>query len=199
MIEYTVGVDEAGRGPLAGPVAVGVARVPAGFDWALVPGVGDSKQLQAEDREAIFRLTWQLRLQGELCWSVALVGASVIDKRGIVPAIALAMRRALERAAPEPHTCQVLLDGALVAPPRYKSQATIIKGDATEPAIGLASILAKVTRDRYMIKLSSDQPYSKYSFDVHKGYGTQAHRQCIRAYGLSPEHRKTYCKNIAVL
>jgi ribonuclease HII len=196
---FVVGVDEAGRGPLAGPVAVGVARVPAGFDWGLIPGVGDSKQLSAENRKAIFRRAWQLRRQGELHWSVALVGASIIDERGIVPAIRLAMRRALLRAAPHPNTCQVLLDGALSAPTKYESQTTIIKGDATEPVIGLASILAKVTRDRYMARKGAEPPFAPYQFSTHKGYGTKAHRALIRTHGLSPEHRQTYCKNIVVL
>ena len=194
-----VGIDEAGRGPLAGPVAVGVVRVPVGFDWALVPGVGDSKQLKAEDRDAIFRQAWQLRRRGACYWSVALVGLSIIDTRGIVPAIEIAMRRALRRAAPEPHTCQVLLDGALIAPPQYENQTTIIKGDATEPVIGLASVLAKVTRDRYMVRIAAEPQFAPYQFATHKGYGTKAHRECIKKLGLSPEHRSTYCKNILIL
>lgn len=221
----TVGIDEAGRGPLAGPVAVGVAAVPAGFEWARVlPGVGDSKKLKPEDREAIFRRAATLRQAGELDYAVAMVGSLVIDRKGIVPAIDLALTRALTRLttgdlrrdrAQEEMVIQ--LDGGLRVPERVfqkmqnssfatnqtgfeagertVTQETIIKGDVSEPAIGLASIVAKVTRDRYMERMATRYP--AYGFAEHKGYGTKAHRAAITAHGLCEIHRQTFCTNIS--
>ena len=222
---YMIGIDEAGRGPLAGPVAVGVAAVPAGFDWAAVlPGVEDSKQMKPKDREAIFGRARELRTAGELDFAVAMVGPPVIDRMGIVPAINLALTRALTRLITGDsrqdlaHSEIVIkLDGGLRVPERVfqkmqnsslatsqtslgmgevaVTQETIIKGDASEPVIGLASIVAKVTRDRYMERMSTR--YLAYGFAEHKGYGTKAHRAAITAHGLCELHRHTFCKNIS--
>ncbi|MCA9354198.1 MAG: ribonuclease HII [Candidatus Kaiserbacteria bacterium] len=194
--KWLVGVDEAGRGPLAGPVSVGVVVVPASFDWGLIEGVGDSKQIKPEKREALFRRAQDLRHHRKLDFAVAMVGSSVIDEKGISYAIKLAMNRCIKRLELDPATCRIRLDGSLHAPTEY-SQETIIKGDATEPAIGLASIVAKVTRDKYMTKMA--RRYTQYGFEQHMGYGTKAHRQAIAERGKCPIHRASYCKNIKTL
>ena len=195
--KYLVGIDEAGRGPLAGPVSVGVVVVPADFSWdKQLPGVDDSKKMKPEDREAIFVLAKELRYRGELDFAVSMIGAPFIDEHGITKAINLAMARAIHWLELSPTDVSIRLDGSLSAAPRYK-QATIIKGDALYPEIGLASICAKVTRDAYMTRVA--RKYAHYGFEIHKGYGTKAHRDAIARYGKSPIHRATYCKNIKVL
>jgi ribonuclease HII len=193
-MKWLVGVDEAGRGPLAGPVAVGVAVVPIDFDWAVLPGVGDSKALKPKDREAIFLLAGKLREAGVLNFKVSASSHTVIDREGIVFAVNQAMSRALASLKIEPMECLVLLDGALRAPSSFKRQRTIIKGDAIEKVIGLASILAKVTRDRHMVQIASKYP--AYDFDIHKGYGTKKHRDLIIKHGLSNIHRRSFCRHI---
>lgn len=188
---YLIGIDEAGRGPLAGPVSVGVAVVPIDFDFSVFAGVKDSKQLSATQRVA-----WLVRMRREkfLRYATVLVSAQVIDKRGITYAIRKAMSRALDRLALDPNKCVVLLDGSLHAPSLYKHQTTIIKGDVTEQIISLASIAAKVRRDRHMIALA--KKYPDYGFEIHKGYGTRMHRERIMTCGISPVHRRTFLKKI---
>tara|TARA_B100000508_G_scaffold69685_1_gene54444 strand:+ start:1145 stop:1729 length:585 start_codon:yes stop_codon:yes gene_type:complete len=190
--KFHIGIDEAGRGPLAGPVAVGVVKVPAGFDWGLIEGVNDSKVLKPEKREALFRRAQELRHIGQLDFAVAQVGPSYIDNNGIVSAIKLAMLRCIKRLDLNPAEVSIRLDGSLSAPLQYK-QATIIKGDSLWPEIGLASIAAKVTRDKYMERIA--RKYTQYDFEEHKGYGTKAHREAIQKYGKCPIHRVSYCKN----
>ncbi|MCF7816027.1 MAG: ribonuclease HII [Candidatus Pacebacteria bacterium] len=193
-LKYIFGIDEAGRGPLAGPVAVGVACVPVDFDWRLIPGVNDSKKVTEKNRFAIFLRAKMLRKQKIINFSVSLVGASVIDRIGITQAVALGISRSLHKLALDPSTADVRLDGLLEAPHEYKHQKTIIKGDQKEKAIGLASIVAKVTRDRYMVRTASRYP--QYHFGIHKGYGTLVHRNLIKKIGMSALHRKTFCRNL---
>lgn len=194
MKKWCIGIDEAGRGPLAGPVSVGVACVPTDFDWDQLSGVNDSKKLTEKKREEIFLLAKLLEKEGKLELAVSLVGAEVIDSAGIVPSIRLAMERALGRLTANPKECSVKLDGGLRATEQYTDQETIIKGDSKEKVIGLASIVAKVTRDRYMVKISGQ--YKEYDFATHKGYGTKKHREAILAHGISKLHRKSFCKNL---
>jgi len=213
---FEIGIDEAGRGPLAGPVAVGVVLVPINFDWNLISGVNDSKQLSAEKRKALFRRAKELQKQNKLQYAVSMVSANIIDQRGIVSAVNLAMSRALKKilsssAIPreplEKGTRQglvlekviVKLDGSLYAPAKFIHQETIVKGDAKEKVIGLASIMAKVTRDRYMEKLAKKPQFRAYDFARHKGYGTEIHRIAIAKNGLSTEHRVNYCGRIKVV
>jgi ribonuclease HII len=190
-MKYLVGIDEVGRGPLAGPVAIGIVKVPATFDWRLIPGVTDSKKLTSSERARIMKVAQDLRHRGLLDFTVAQVGASVIDEAGISVAIRQAMVRAITRLGLKPSDTSFRLDGSLYAPPEFK-QATIIKGDALYPEIGLASIVAKETRDAYMRRIA--RRYPRYGFAEHMGYGTAAHRTAIRTYGLSPIHRVTYCR-----
>ena len=194
--KYYIGVDEAGRGPLAGPVSVGVVRIPADFDWELVPEVNDSKKISEKKREVIFELTNELVKQGFLTYSAMLVSAKSIDEKGIVPAIKRAMEAAFAELELDAKECFVKLDGSLHAPTEFE-QETIIKGDSKERVIGLASIMAKVKRDRYMVEVSEEYP--EYGLAGHKGYGTKAHREAIAKHGFSPIHRRSYCKNIKLL
>jgi ribonuclease HII len=189
---YIAGVDEAGRGPLAGPVAVGVAVVPQGFDWRQMPGVGDSKKVSPENREAIFRRASALRRTGALDFRVALISHTVIDRIGITHAVERGIAQCFKRLPLDPATTFVRLDGLLKAPVDFKQQKTIIKGDAKEKIIGLASICAKVMRDTYMVRAA--QKYSKYGFEIHKGYGTMSHRTALQKHGLSAIHRRSFCK-----
>ncbi len=193
-IKNIVGVDEAGRGPLAGPVAVGVVIVPVNFDWNLIPGVGDSKKVSVKNREAIFHRAHELKKQGILNFAVSLIDAYTIDTIGITRSVALGIQNGFTELACDPETTDVKLDGLLKAPAEFMMQETIIKGDAKEKVIGLASILAKVTRDMHMVHVASDYP--EYKFEIHKGYGTKVHREAIEKFGLSDIHRKTFCTRI---
>ncbi len=224
-IFYEIGVDEAGRGPLAGPVAVGLVLIAADFDWSLLPGVGDSKKVSEKNRERIYKEALRLTKAGKLWCTVEMASAKAIDKQGIAVVIRecidkglkeLSTRRDLElpktlkkpRGSHEPSSrprlvldwreVLVKLDGSLRAPEYCVQQETIIKGDAQEKVIGLASILAKVTRDAYMCRLANKPTFAPYQFPKHKGYGTALHRRLIAQNGLSPEHRASYCKNIKV-
>ncbi len=192
-MKWLVGVDEAGRGPLAGPVTVGLVKVPVDFDWELIPGVNDSKKISEKKREAIFKRAKELAEQGLIEYSVKSVSASSIDSKGIVPGIKRAIESGIEELNLSPTEVFIKLDGSLKAPEEFE-QETIIKGDSKEQVIGLASILAKVTRDAYMTNIA--EQYPEYNFAQHKGYGTKAHIAAIRDNGFSAIHRKSYCKNI---
>lgn len=186
-----VGIDEAGRGPLAGPVAVGAFAVGAGFDMRQLFGIRDSKTLSAKQREKWYgNLT---RMEG-VRWSVAMTSNTVIDRIGIVPSVGRALGRALAKVVDDPSITKVLLDGGLKAPAEYTDQQTIIHGDTTEPLIAAAAILAKVTRDRYMVHQAKKFPL--YGFDQHMGYGTRQHREAIVTHGPCRLHRETFCENI---
>jgi len=200
--KYIIGVDEAGRGPLAGPVAVGVVLVPAKFNWKSLPGVGDSKALSEKKREVVYETAEALASAVGVVPVVVFKTAKEIDKRGIAvvirEAVVEGIYEVVSRAGVKPAECLVLLDGGLKAPAEFVHQETIIKGDAKEPVIGLASIFAKVSRDSYMTKLSKKAKYKPYDFATHKGYGTKGHRMAAIEHGLSPEHRVSFCRNIAL-
>lgn len=191
MKKILIGVDEAGRGPLAGPVAVGIVAVPKRFNIRKAfPGVGDSKALTEKKREELYEVAVGLKKAGTITFCVRFASASVIDSIGISKAVRKSVWSGVLKLAPEADTAHVLLDGLLSAPPEYL-QKTIIKGDATEPVISLASIIAKVSRDRLMHRLAKEYP--EYGFEVHKGYGTKKHLDAISKFGLSEIHRRTYC------
>lgn len=187
---YILGVDEAGRGPVAGPVSVGVVRVEEGFDiLAAFPGLNDSKKLTEKKREALFALLQEEMKKGTVVCRVYLASAASIDLKGIVPCIRGSLTKGIETLLPIPNEGKVYLDGSLSAPKQYE-QETIIGGDGLVPAIMLASVAAKVTRDRYMVKLAEAHP--AYGFAQHKGYGTKTHYEAIAAHGLCLEHRRTF-------
>lgn len=193
-MKWLVGVDEAGRGPLAGPVAVGVAVVPMDFDWDLILGVGDSKKVTPKNREVVFQRAHELKTESVIDFKVSLISVSIIDTKGITYAVRLGIQKCLDSLNLDPETCDVRLDGLLKAPEEFLTQATIIKGDSKEKSIGLASIMAKVTRDRYMERLSLKHP--EYGFANHKGYGTKTHCEMILKHGMTPFHRHTFCANL---
>ena len=195
-MKYIVGVDEAGRGPLAGPVTVGLVKIPADFDWALVPGVRDSKKISEKKRDVIYKIVLTLHVQKKLSYVVKSVSAKSIDAKGIAPAIRRAIAAGIDDLECDPADTFIKLDGSLRAPAEF-TQETIIKGDDKEQVIGLASIMAKVTRDRYMVQ--QDAQYPKYGFAAHKGYGTKLHMAAIANHGFTPIHRRSYCKNIHLL
>lgn len=174
------GVDEAGRGPLAGPV---VAAAVILDELNPIAGLADSKKLSARQREALFD---EIRAKA-LCCSIALASVEEIDELNILHATMLAMRRAVEGLRLKPSLVQV--DGNRVPPLQVPAQA-IVKGDAKVKAISAASILAKVHRDRLCDELHLAHP--QYGFDGHKGYPTADHLAALRAHGATPHHRRSF-------
>jgi len=194
MTKFLIGIDEAGRAPLAGPVAVGAAMVRPGFDWSLVGGVRDSKKMTPQARSKFFRLMRALSREGQLRFAVAYASHSVIDEEGITAAVRHAIAQALRHLKADPNECSVFLDGLLAAPEEYKRQHTIIGGDDILPLISLAAIAAKVSRDRLMVRAAKRFP--RYGFESHKGYGTRRHCAALQQFGMCDIHRRTYCKQI---
>ncbi|MDP2593718.1 MAG: ribonuclease HII [bacterium] len=187
-----LGVDEAGRGPLAGPVAVGVVAVVERFDVALeFPGVADSKVLSEKRREALFEMLVARVALGDARFEVAWGSEGDIDTRGIAVVIREAIARGVNHLAEASDEGQtfIMLDGALRAPAEYR-QRTIIGGDASVPLISLASIAAKVSRDRLMVALAPRYP--AYDFARHKGYGTKGHYAALALHGPCAIHRRSY-------
>jgi ribonuclease HII len=192
-----VGVDEAGRGPIAGPVSVGVVAVAERFDLlAAFPGLNDSKQLSEKKREKLFELLAEHARVGDVQFHVEFSSAAMIDEKGIVPAVRAALDIGVRKLLPDAGNGKVFLDGALRAPSEYE-QETIIGGDGIVPAIMLASVVAKVMRDRLMVQGIAPQ-FPAYNFEKHKGYGTAAHYAAIKEHGLCPEHRRSFLKNFKV-
>ncbi len=178
------GIDEAGRGPLAGPVYAAAVILPVGLE---IPGLNDSKKLTEKKREELFDII----TEKAVACSIASATAKEIDEINILQATFLAMKRAQEGLnIPADYA---LIDGNRM-PPLAIDGETIIKGDAKSPSIAAASILAKVSRDRYMYEL--DKQFPQYCFAKHKGYGTKLHYECIEKYGISEHHRLTFLKNI---
>ena len=192
-MSYVVGIDEAGRGPLAGPVAVGAVSIPANFNKRFFQSIRDSKKLTPKDRELWFQLALEARKKGELDFRVSLVSERVIDRKGISYAIRLGIKRSLT-TLDVPEDSQIFLDGGIRAPAKFTHQLTVVKGDEKIPVISLASIMAKVVRDKKMVKLSKKFP--KFGFDIHKGYGTRMHITAIRKYGPTELHRRTFLKRL---
>jgi len=211
--QYLVGIDEVGRGPLAGPVAVGAVVIKLNSkneirnskqilnfkfkNFKLPKCIKDSKKLSEKKREEWLGGIKELKEKGDLDYYVSFVGNKKIDERGIVHCIRLAIKNSLKKLKINPMKTIVLLDGGLKAPEEFTHQRTIIKGDEKEPIISLASIAAKVARDRKMATCSKKFP--QYGFDIHKGYGTALHCLKIRENGLSELHRKSFCKKFANL
>lgn len=180
LVGLLAGVDEAGRGPLAGPV---VAAAVILDELNPIAGLADSKKLTARQREALFD---EIRAKA-LCSSIALASVQEIDELNILHATMLAMRRAVEGLRLKPSLVQV--DGNRVPPLQVPAQA-IVKGDAKVKAISAASILAKVHRDRLCDELHQAHP--QYGFDGHKGYPTADHLAALRAHGATPHHRRSF-------
>ena len=220
-IKYIIGIDEVGRGPLAGPVAVCAFLIKdekfietcIGQTYAekKLSKLKDSKKLSKKQREEWFEYLKKQKAEGFCDYSVSFVSSENIDKFGIAKCIQKALNESLYKVASQnlPNfsrftlkgsdayknledsaSFQIFLDGGLHAPAQYVNQETIIRGDELHPVISLASIVAKVTRDKVMTKYAKEYP--EYGFEHHAGYGTKAHYEAIKKSGLTPIHRKTF-------
>ena len=186
-VETVCGVDEAGAGPLMGPVYAAVVILPRELD---IPGLNDSKKLTEKKREALYEI---ITAQAA-AWSVARVEAAEIDKMDILNARMLAMQKALDGLPLRPDLA--LIDGNRDHGSRYAIEIPhrlIVGGDGKSASIAAASILAKVSRDRY-VSTELDAKYPQYQFAKHKGYGTRLHYEMLDQYGPCPEHRRTFLK-----
>jgi len=194
---YVIGIDEVGRGPLAGPVTVCACAIPADFDLSRFAGIKDSKKLTSKKREEWFAVISDMKGRGELDFAFTSIPADEIDAIGIAVAIQRALDVSLDAVLSSfglaPESVEVLLDGSLHAPERFTRQEAIIKGDEKVPVISAASIVAKVMRDRHMDEMDAVHP--GYGLVKHKGYGTAAHCAAIRKLGPSPIHRRSFLRN----
>ena len=184
---YTLvcGVDEAGRGPLAGPVFAAAVILPPD---TLIEGVNDSKKLSEKKREELFDVI----REKALAYGIAAADHTEIDEINILNATYLAMRRAVAMLDPQPDL--IIVDGNRLPPELPAEGRTLVKGDALCHSIACASILAKVSRDRFMLAMA--EKYPGYAFEKHKGYGTAVHIAALREHGMCPIHRRTFLKKI---
>lgn len=178
------GVDEAGRGPLAGPVCAAAVILP---DGVIIDGVNDSKKLSEKKRESLFDVIKEQALS----YSIAYATVDEIEEINILNATMLAMRRAIDGL--DIKADYAMIDGNKIPPIDIDAEC-IVKGDAKSMSIACASILAKVSRDRLLYKYAEEYPM--YGFDKHKGYGTKVHREAILKYGPCPYHRKSFLKKL---
>lgn len=176
------GVDEAGRGPLCGPVVAAAVILPKD---ECIEGVNDSKKLSEKKREKLYNDI----ISKSLAYGIGISDVDVIEEVNILNATKIAMKKAIENLNIKPD--YVLIDGNQMIDIDIKGE-TVISGDAKSESIAAASILAKVTRDRMLIEY--DKKYPEYGFAKHKGYGTKAHIEAIKEYGLTPIHRPSFCK-----
>ena len=181
-VKLICGVDEAGRGPLAGPVCAAAVILPPNAE---IPGLNDSKKLSDKKRRELYPII----KEQAIAYGIAFADHKEIDEINILQATFLAMQRALDQL-------QVKPDLALIDGNRQKDfgipAKTVVKGDSLSANIAAASILAKVTRDNLMVELA--ETYPQYGFEIHKGYGTKAHYEALRQFGASPIHRTTFLK-----
>lgn len=195
-MKHVIGIDEVGRGPVAGPVTVCAFQMKQDLLKSKIKNqklkIRDSKKLSKTQREQWFKVIKKWK-QEDLCdFTVVSISAKEIDRIGISQAIRKCVSKCLYTLDAKPYTL-ILLDGSLKAPVEFKNQKTIIKGDEKEPAISLASIAAKVTRDTYM--RNQAKKYLAYGFETHVGYGTRKHYEAIKKNGLTPLHRRSYLQN----
>lgn len=182
--ELICGVDEAGRGPLAGPVCAAAVILPRGIEIA---GLDDSKKLTDKKRDALYDVI----RENALTYGIAFASVEEIESINILNAAMLAMNRAIEKLAPQPQLA--LIDGNRNSAINIPSRC-VIKGDAKCADIAAASILAKVTRDRYMLEMA--EKYPEYHFEKHKGYGTKLHYEALREHGPSEIHRPSFLRKM---
>jgi len=180
-LQFVSGIDEAGRGPLAGPVVAAAVILPKDI---FIDGVNDSKKLTEKKRSVLFE---EIK-QKAFSYGIGIVDSKIIDEINILQATFLAMRKALEQLSVKPNL--VLVDGNHTIPNLQNKQQAIVSGDAKSACIACASILAKVTRDNMMLEYAKQYP--QYNFEKHKGYGTKAHLEAISKYGPCPIHRMSF-------
>ncbi len=183
-VHILCGVDEAGRGPLAGPVCAAAVILPRG---TVIEGLNDSKKLSEKKREQLFDVICDTALS----YAIAFATVEEIEELNILHAAQLAMNRAIEELDPKPDLA--IIDGNQAGDIRFPHE-TVVKGDASCISIAAASILAKVTRDRFMLDMA--QQYPMYHFEKHKGYGTKDHYSALREFGPCPIHRPSFLKNL---
>lgn len=183
-IQYICGVDEAGRGPLAGPVCAAAVILPPNLE---IPGLNDSKKLSDKKRRELYPVI----MEQAVAYSIAFVDHDQIDEINILQATLLAMEKSIQGLSVTPQLA--LIDGNRAKDFGVPSE-TVIHGDSLSASIAAASVLAKVTRDDCMLKMA--QQYPGYGFEVHKGYGTRAHYQALAELGPSPIHRMTFLKKL---
>lgn len=181
-IHMVAGVDEAGRGPLAGPVCAAAVILPANVD---IPGLNDSKKLSDKQRRALFPMI----LEKAVAYGIAFATEQEIDDINILQATFLAMERAVSQLQTKPEL--LLIDGNRNRDFGIPSE-TVIHGDSLSASIAAASVLAKVTRDDYMLEQA--KAYPEYGFEIHKGYGTKAHYAALEKFGHCPLHRMSFLK-----
>lgn len=179
------GVDEAGRGPLAGPVFAAAVILPEGH---IIDGVNDSKKLSEKKRD----LLYDKIIDECICYSVGTASEKEIDEINILQATFLAMKRAVDGLKIHPQLA--LVDGNQSPPLNGTEVKTIVKGDSKSASIAAASIIAKVSRDRFMLEMA--EKYPCYQFEKHKGYGTKLHYEMIEKFGICDIHRKTFLKKV---
>ena len=177
------GIDEAGRGPLAGPVHAAAVILPIGLE---IEGLNDSKKLSEKKREQLFDVICEKAID----YSIGVATEKEIDEINILNATFLAMHRAVEGLKIKPD--YALIDGNQYPKIPFVAEETVVKGDAKSMSIAAASILAKVSRDRFMLEKAKEYP--EYCFEKHKGYGTKVHYEAIKEFGPSPIHRLTFLK-----
>lgn len=182
---YICGVDEAGRGPLAGPVCAAAVILPANIH---IDGLNDSKKLSGKKREELYDVI----IKNAIAYSVAFGTVEEIEEHNILNATYLAMNRAIDSLSLKPD--YALIDGNRVPTDIKVPCETVVKGDFKSASIAAASILAKVTRDRLLIEY--DKKYPQYNFGKHKGYGTKEHYEAIKTYGICEVHRPSFLKNV---
>ena len=178
------GVDEAGRGPLAGPVCAAAVILPAGL---IIEGLNDSKKLSDKRRRELYPVI----KESALAYGIAFASEKEIDEINILQATFLAMERALQQLSVKPDLA--LIDGNRLKDFGLPAES-VVHGDSRSANIAAASVLAKVTRDDYMLEMA--EKYPEYGFDIHKGYGTKAHCAAILKHGASPIHRTTFLKKL---
>lgn len=193
-LKYAIGIDEVGRGPLAGPVTVCAFAV-LEKDLGLLGAVGarDSKTLSAQKREIVAERLIAMAKDGRCTYAVSSASPETVDRDGLTRAIFGAIASALRKLKIHPEHADIYLDGGLRAPKSYFRQHTVIRGDGLVPVISCASVLAKVHRDRMMDRY--DLKFPGYGFLSHKGYGTPEHYRAIRKLGVTEIHRRTFLKD----
>jgi len=200
--KWVVGVDEAGRGPLAGPITLSAFLAPQNLKRKLIKILGgkvkDSKQFSPAKRYVMYREFLRLRKKDKIFFCASHVSNKIIDNRGISKATQMGISKSLaklhksydRRICVKIEDTKIRLDGSLKAPEKYANQKTIVGGDSINIFIACASIVAKVRRDRLMCRLASKYPH--YALEIHKGYGTALHYSLLRKHGISPIHRKSF-------
>ncbi len=182
---YVCGIDEAGRGPLAGPVCAAAVMLPEGLE---IEGLDDSKKLTEKKREALYDVI----IENAVAYGIAFATVDEIETYNILGATYIAMTRACEKLAQKAD--YVLIDGNRFPPQINIDGECVVKGDSKSMSIAAASILAKVTRDRLLLEYAKEYP--EYGFEKHKGYGTKQHVDAIKEYGVTPIHRRSFLKKM---